>query len=284
MHRLIAGVADRVMGRQNPLRLWLTPFYGRALHVVSGGRGVPWVVNGETYRVDPRYRYMLPAVVEPDVAAFLRRSVRPGSTVLNVGANTGLYVMQLARIMGSNGRIIAFEPNPATAAILRRHVRMNGLESMVVVEELAAGAVPGSARLFDTTPGSGQSRLGAPPLAFAGRGKPASIDVRLVTIDDYCVERGLDPDLMVVDVEGYEMDVLRGAAETFRRRPALAAVVEIHPNIWRSLAEGRARLVSVLEDLHLEAHALTGQRDPLGEYGQVLLTRRSAEDDHSERS
>ena len=274
MHRVIAGVADRVMARRNPVRRALTPLYARALYLASGDRGVAWVVNGETYQVDPRYRYMLPAIVEPDVADLLRRSVHPGSTVLNVGANTGLYVLQLARILGGIGRIVAFEPNPATADILRRHIRMNGLESLVVVEELAAGASPGSARLFDTTAGSGQSRLGAPHPVFIGRGKPGAVDVRVVTIDDYCREHGLDPDWLVVDVEGYEMDVLRGAAETFRRRPSLAAVVEIHPNIWRSIEEGRARLISVLQDLGLEARALTGQRDPLGEYGQVLLTRR----------
>ena len=179
-------------------------------------------------------------------------------------------MLPLARLVGEKGCIVAFEPNPATAAILERHLRMNGL-SRVLVEDRAVGATTGSVRLFDTTPGSGLSRIAFPHPVHVGRRVPNWTDVPLVSIDDYCAANRIDPDWLVVDVEGHEIEVLRGAAATFARRPGLRAVVEVHPNTWPSVELGRSALAKVIDGLGLQARGLTSQCDALAEYGHVLL-------------
>ena len=274
LHRGIATLADRLIGRQTALRRFVTPAYTRALQLVAGSRGMPWQVQGDSIRIDPRFRHLFVVEGEAPVYELLRGEVRPGATVLNAGANIGLYVLLLARIVGDRGRVIAFEPNVATAAVLRRHVRMNALDDRVTIETSAVGLTCGHLPLFDTSEASGLSRIGTQHPAFVGSRPPSSTVVPVVSIDDYCRRHGVEPDWLVIDVEGHEIEVLGGAADTFRRRPSLAAVVEVHPNTWQSVEEGRARLTAVLTDLGLEHFPMTGQRDPLAEYGHILVRTR----------
>jgi FkbM family methyltransferase len=104
----------------------------------------------------------------------------------------------------------AFEPNPANADFLRRHVRINRL-SNVRVEQAAVADRAGTAR-FDFGTGSGTGRL-----ADAG-----ALEVRTVRLDDYCAEHGLAPSAMKIDVEGAELSVLEGGRDTLaRHRPVI---------------------------------------------------------------
>jgi protein-L-isoaspartate O-methyltransferase len=74
--------------------------------------------NGLEFRRHPhcRDRYPTDLVYEPKVAAFLESRVKPGHICLDVGANVGYYVLQLAHWTGSVGHVVAFEPNPGRAA------------------------------------------------------------------------------------------------------------------------------------------------------------------------
>ena len=69
-------------------------------------------VNGLPVRVELGSRRLFAVDYEPPVAAFLQRRVLPGSEVWNVGANVGVYALQLGAWVGPTGRVLAFEPNP----------------------------------------------------------------------------------------------------------------------------------------------------------------------------
>jgi FkbM family methyltransferase len=253
LHRAVIGMANTVSRPESSVRRALSPVYTTLLYGLNGGRGVPAEINGETYLIDPRFRWHLHPHYESALATFLRARVRAGQCCFDVGANIGIYVMQIARWVGPGGRIVAFEPNPRTFEVLARHVRMNDMADRVTLVPLAAGRAAGAARLFDDQAGSGLSRLGRPNPAIGG--PVAATDVQVTTIDAYCARTGLLPDWLLIDVEGYEFDVLAGAADTIRRcRPGV--VVELHPQLFpegeatrdagaRLLAELRLRPVPV---------------------------------------
>lgn len=270
LHRAASAAAGRLAGRDTFLRRTVSPLYTRALSALSGGRGVAADINGEWFRIDPRHRVFVQPDYEADVARYLRESMRPGECTLDIGAHIGVYALQIARWTAPCGRVIAFEPNPQTAEILRRHVAMNGLEPSVQVEQVALGRAPGSSSFFGAA-GSGTSRLGMPNPESREPGM-TELTVQLQTVDAYCVAHAIDPDWMLVDVEGYEFDVLSGARDTIARRgSALSIVVEFHPTLWEMSGASRAGAEALLASIGRTARGLTGQRDPLVDYGVVVL-------------
>jgi FkbM family methyltransferase len=270
LHRIASAVAGCLGGRDAPWRRRVSPWFTAFLQVITAGRGIPVELNGEPFRIDARYRVFLQPNYEAAVAAFLRPRMRAGQCSIDVGAHIGAYVVQLARWTAPGGRVIAFEPNAGTASVLRRHLRMNGIEDAVRVEQTAVGRTPGRAAFFGEA-GSGLSRMGSPNPSTPSAPAADSL-VHVLTLDGYCADHALAPDWLLVDVEGYEFDVLAGAQETIARRgAALGIVVEIHPDLWQTAGWSRVEGEALLASLGLRARPLSGQVDPLGEYGTVLL-------------
>jgi len=254
----------------------LRPSYERLLVWSTRRRGLLHSVNGrERFRIDPRHRTHFPETYEPAVSAYLRERVRPGSCCVNVGAHFGIYGLCLSEWAGSSGRVYAFEPNPRTRRVLEAHVRLNDRQDRVHVVAAAVSDRPGRQVFFAAADGfSGLSRLGTPnpevPVA-----PTSAVDVPVTTIDAFCRYAGIDPDWLVIDIEGYEVRALRGAIETLgrgRRRPGV--VVEMHPNLWRTAGTSRRQAEDLLRSLALVPIPLSGQRDPLADHGVVALEQR----------
>jgi FkbM family methyltransferase len=138
-----------------------------------------------------------------------------GATVFECGGHHGRDCVLLAKMVESEGRVVSFEPHPDNIHVLRRNIELNGLRNTTAVHA-AVGSRGG--KLFI------RARSNA-KVANGGRG----IEVPVVTIDDWAESRGIWPDLIKIDVEGYEFEVLRGATKALARTPALS--VEIHCDI-----------------------------------------------------
>ena len=128
-----------------------------ALRIATHGRGVPRTLNGLAVRVDPGTRPGFLVNYERPVAAFLRQHIVAGSEVWNVGANIGVYALQLGAWVGPDGRVLAFEPNPFAARLLTENVRLNGLHDRVEILRLAIGESPGEADLHARASGPHES-------------------------------------------------------------------------------------------------------------------------------
>jgi FkbM family methyltransferase len=270
--RLLQTVARHtsgLMGRESWLIHRLRPVYESLLELTGGGNGIPWDINGVTYRIDPHYRQRLGQSYDAPVAAFLRERVKPGALCFDVGANVGVYVLQFANWSGPSGEVVAFEPNPGAQAVLRKHIEMNRLTERIRIVPLAVGESSGEALLY-AVEADGMSRLGEPNQALAGRAR--EITVPVVTLDDYCRTEDLQPDWLFSDIEGFEIAALAGARQLIEsRRGELGIIVEMHPNVWKSANTTRARAERLIQDLRLHAVPLTGQDDCFNDYGLVHL-------------
>jgi FkbM family methyltransferase len=264
-----AGRLAELLGRDSPVVRLVRPWYDTVLDLTSGGHGIPWMINGVTYRVVQRQRYQMASAYDAHLADWLTTRVRPGQTALDVGANVGVYVLQFAHWSRPDGRVIAVEPNPSARAVLEKHVRLNGLEPRVEIVSAAVGAAAGEAMLF-ALDADGMSRLGAPNPSIAGRATPITVPV--VTLDDLCESRALAPDWLFLDIEGFEIAALSGARRLLTaRRQSMGVVVEMHPDSWEVAGTSRADAESLLRELGLRAEPLSGQADPLSTYGHVWL-------------
>jgi FkbM family methyltransferase len=171
---------------------------------------------------------------DPDVMRFLRRWVRPGFVACDIGANIGTYTVPLSRLVGPAGRVISFEPNRPTCACLRQNIRQNRLGNVTILRA-AAGPEAGVADLVVTANNFGEVHLApAAPAAVGGtRGRASASGtarVAVTTVDAEVARLGLKRvDFIKIDVEGFELAALRGAARTLATNADLVVQTEIVP-------------------------------------------------------
>lgn len=235
---------------------------------VCARRGLRRTVNGISVQVAPEHRWYFAAQYDAPVAKYLRPRVCPGSVCLNIGANLGVYSLQFAHWSGPNGVVYAFEPNPEAAVALRRHAAMNQFADRIEVVECAVSDHRGTATLH-LTGVEGMSRLGEPNPRLAGRTR--AMEVTVDTLDGFCRIRRIRPTAMMMDIEGFEVAALIGARDLFTASPPPVAVIELHPDSWGIAGTTRGDLERLLAEYRLRVVPLSGQVDPLSEYGHVAL-------------
>jgi FkbM family methyltransferase len=266
-----AKVVSGLLGRESWAVRSARPAYESLLGLIYQGSGVPWLINGTEFRIDPHHRHRLGHDYDPPVAEFFRSHLRSGQTCFDIGANVGVYVLQFARWLGSSGRVVAFEPNPGARAVLQRHVQMNAVTDRVVIVPSAVGENSGTATLF-AADADGMSRLNAPNQAIAG--KTHNLEVPVTSVDDYVARSGIQPDVLMVDIEGFEIQAIAGAKRLIAERRDLLIVVEMHPDVWQSAGTTRKSAEALLDELQLTPVPLQGQSDPLNDHASVHLKQR----------
>lgn len=169
-------------------------------------------------------------------------SVHEGDVVVDVGANVGYYTLIAARLVGSTGRVYAFEPDPRNFRYLERNVRLNGLDN-VILEQKAVSDRSGSIQLFTTDGVHEDSRI------FQPSGRPSvAVDVEAVSLDDYFRDREPRIDFLKIDVQGAEGAIIEGMTETAARNPDMAMVLELSPPMVREFGLDPDAVVDRLVD------------------------------------
>lgn len=188
---------------------------------------------------------------------FTRGMIRESDVVFEVGAHHGFMTLQLAQMVGPEGRVVAFEASPHNAEILRKNLAANEVRH-VTVEAQAVGASVGRTRI------SQDYNASVVVKGYAQR------EVGLATLDQFA---HLRPTVLKIDVEGYEVEVLRGARAILATRPKLA--IELHV---RELAQYGHTPDDVLACIDRQHYALwlqpNGQTNPRPYDGRKIAADR----------
>lgn len=162
--------------------------------------------------------------LEPGVRRILQTIAEPGDHVIDVGASVGLHTLAMARAIGPNGRVDAFEAEPRLAPFLRRTLSVNGL-SQVQLHSVAVGAEDGQTS-FHVAQTIGHSSLYDLEAENLVREK---IDVTVNRLDSI-VDPAAGVNLIKIDVEGAELDVIRGAERLLDNARECSVVAECGPS------------------------------------------------------
>jgi len=153
---------------------------------------------------------MLDGYWEIWLTLFFARTVRPGMTIIDVGANFGYYTVLFGQAVGAAGHVVAIEPVPATAAVLRRTIDLNGLTNHTRLVTAAAGDRD-DIEVYVVVPPTEPKNA-----AVTAEPQVGSIMVPSVTIDR--LTRDLSRlDLVKIDAEGGEVAIFAGMNETIGR-------------------------------------------------------------------
>jgi len=182
---------------------------------------------------------LLESIWEPKTTHYLCDSLAPGQVFLDVGANAGYFSLLASRRVGEAGKVFAIEPNPVMVNQLRQNVQRSRLTNIAIVEAACSDSVDVRDLYVGNPYNTGNSSLSRDNLAWA-----KSVKVTCTTVDLLVEKYGLDRlDLVKVDVEGAELQVLRGMSTTLKRlRPRI--IVELVP----SLLEGFSTTIAAIND------------------------------------
>jgi FkbM family methyltransferase len=173
--------------------------------------------------VNPRTgAHILEGSTELPVQKALQEHLRPGMVFYDLGANIGFFSLLGARLVGETGRVFSFEADPELATRLRANIARNHF-GWLSVEEKAVWSETGTVafRRADTTqsPDRGLGFVTKTP-------NPSALEVEAVSLDDFALSFS-PPDFIKCDVEGAEVEVMRGAQQLLQtKRPAI--LVELH--------------------------------------------------------
>lgn len=240
-HRSLRG-----LGRLSRLLHRILPPYTTVVRMNSGVR-----LNINTAESFERW-FLVSGAYHPALTEHLRRHVPRGGCCIDVGANLGFFTTHLADWVGSDGRVAAFEPNPAMAERIRDNLRVNRFTHVDVIEQAVHDQ--------------------AGPITFYVAADPAmssmnetltkqvvkTITVEATTLDAYVASAGWSRlDAIKIDVEGNDCRVLLGSQQTLRRfRPFI--VFEYKYSLRDDAA---ARVFDLFAELDYQLDGLTPTGD-----------------------
>ena len=177
---------------------------------------------------------------EPAITAQFQRLLKSGDIVLDVGANIGYYSVLASKLVGPEGKVIAFEPSPSIRQRLSANLELNAIENVSVVP-YAAWYENGQAVLNLVDGNRGSSTLGQ----TSNSSQSESVELKRLDemIPDHLVERIR---LLKIDVEGAEWAALQGASGLLERAKNIAVICEVCPERIEALSGSLNELLSFM--------------------------------------
>lgn len=254
--RLSSPVAQRIAARVRGFDLF-------SRRVFADLDKVRVTVCGAPFRLDVLRRSVSRSVylggrAHADVIRMLRTNAKPGMTVADIGANVGYMAVHLGDVVGPEGTVLAFEPEPRNHAILAENARCCRWRNVIPLP-LAVGDHVGEVTLFVSSTDGGDHRTAA-----CG-GPRTRVVVPLTTLDALSAARHAPIHFAKLDIQGAEGAALRGASETLSRPDFRGLVIEFWPKALRDQGEDPAAVLSLLIAAGLRCASVPGaEGDPNG--------------------
>jgi FkbM family methyltransferase len=179
-------------------------------------------------------------MLERSEMSLVREMVKPGMTVVDVGANVGLYTLEFARQVGKDGKVYAFEPSPGEYATLHKNVLANGYHNVTLVRK-ACSDKNGSATFYLNEGNRGDNRL------YDSKDGRKSVTVETVRLDGYLAGRKID--IIKMDIQGAELLALKGMRKTIEANKSIVLLCEFEPSLLRACGSTPEELLSLLRSL-----------------------------------
>jgi FkbM family methyltransferase len=234
-------------------------------------------------RFFPLYRRLYPAFKrrqDRTEIAWMRRVVRPGDQILDIGANIGFYTSLLSEWVGSTGHVHAFEPEPTNFKHLS--ASMDGRKNVTLVPKAVSDRSENL--LIYTSP-----NLNVDHRTYKITNYEMAIPVQAVSIDDYVGGR-FQVDLVKMDIQGYELSALRGMEKTIAANPAIIIFSEFWPHGLRQSGGSACRAYDYILSLNLQVwlperaklrlvtrSVMMQFRDSESDYYNVILSKQPME-------
>lgn len=198
-------------------------------------------VDGHVMFLDPLDSLNLSVcgAFEPFETEVVKRCVRPGNVVLDIGANIGYYTLLFARLVGESGAVHAFEPVPDNFELLTKNVEANGYRNVSPVQA-AVSDTAGTVKIFLSDSDQVDHRI------YESGEARSSIDVDCLRIDDYLDAHPGPVSFVKMDIQGAEASAVRGMTRLLSGDAPLIIVSEFWPYGFRNAGEDPKTFLALL--------------------------------------
>jgi len=177
---------------------------------------------------------------------FLIDSAPRHSCILDIGAHIGLATLPLARGISPGGSVYAFEPAGPNLFYLRKHLQANKVTNVEVVDALLGAEIAEEISFLQYKNVSGMNSI-----ALSSRSDKRgwiTTTKNMITLDSFCSQHKLSPDLIKIDVEGAELGVLKGARETIQSHKPMI-VLSVHPRQLLDVDSSQEELQALIQEM-----------------------------------
>lgn len=181
----------------------------------SGMKGLPSACE-RTFQA-----YIVRGGWEEETTRLFREVAKEGDVIVDLGANIGYYTLLAARIVGSEGRVYAFEPDPSNYKLLVNNITLNDFTN-VVTEEKAVSDKMGTLTFYLNAQDMGAHTI------YKTEKYRKVIVVESVTLDKYFEGRECPVNIVKMDIEGAELAVLKGMGNIMKMNKGLKIFIEFH--------------------------------------------------------
>lgn len=184
----------------------------------------------------------------------LESILRPGMVFCDVGANWGYFTLAAAALVGNTGKLLSFEPDPRLFPMLSQNVELNHLVCAKPLQ-LAAGSGDGTALLqgFDELAGN----WGVSKLVAADKASQGEFEVRVAALDDVLAQQQVEHvDLAKIDIEGAEIECLKGMRRGLAAGRYKRILLELHPALLADRGQSMDEAIAILREHGYEGCAL----------------------------
>jgi len=179
---------------------------------------------------------------ERGTLTFIKDNLKAGDTYMDIGTNIGVHALLAAKVVGEKGSVWAFEPHHQTMSVLEKNITENEFENIHTFQ-CGIGAEKSKAVLYDNW----SINKGASSTVVKAE-KSVAVEIDILPLDMVVQQQSLRPKMLKMDVEGMELEVLKGASRTIEAyKPIL--IVEFSED-RAELPEGRKKLYNYLQNLN----------------------------------
>lgn len=181
-------------------------------------------VQGHTMFLDSEDTLKLAdsGIFDPLETELFNAEIKKNDVVLDIGANIGYYTLIAAKLVGENGVVFAFEPEPTNFALLKRNVEINGYKNVILVQKAVSNKT-GKVKLYLSERNLGDHRI------YNSQDGRQSIEIEAIRLDDYFKDYNGKIDFIKMDVQGSEGGVFQGGSRVLKKNKDVKVVTEFWP-------------------------------------------------------
>ncbi len=181
------------------------------------------IVRGQKMFLDPKdsLNLSIDGIYEEYETELVEKMIQPGDVVVDIGACIGYYTLLFAKLVGENGKVFAFEPDPTNFAILKKNVATNGYKNVVLANEVVSEKT-GKQKLY-------QSENAADHQIYDSHEGRKFIERDGIALDDHFKDFKGIIDVIKMDIQGAEFGAVRGMSRLLDRNRNIKVISEFWP-------------------------------------------------------